>query len=276
MSLRSVRVSATAVAFARGFAGLLLLLTAACATAPDQTTDPEGFAEFQARNDPLEPLNRGVFAFNDVIDLFLLRPASGFYRLLVPPPIQTGVNNVLRNFNSPVVLANDLLQGEFERAGKTVARFVVNTIGGVGGLYDLATDLGIDYHSEDFGQTLAVWGAPEGPYLVLPLLGPSSPRDAVGRAVDSFVFDPFSWWVRANPDERQKWAFARIGATVINARSRNHDELEDIRANSLDPYATFRSLYQQFRRGEINQGRGGSGAADGALADDIYLDGPPP
>jgi phospholipid-binding lipoprotein MlaA len=190
--------------------------------------------------------------------------------------VQTGVDNFLRNLNSPVILANDLLQGEFERASKTVARFVVNTIGGVGGLYDLAAELGVESHSEDFGQTLAVWGVPEGPYLVLPILGPSNPRDAVGRAVDTFVFDPISWWVRANPDDRQVWNFARFGLTAVNARAQNYDELEDIRRTSLDPYATIRSLHQQFRRGQINQGREQPMGGDGSLADDIYLDAPPP
>jgi phospholipid-binding lipoprotein MlaA len=247
---------------------LLVLTLAACAAVPDKTTEPEAYAEFRERNDPLEPFNRAVFAFNDVIDLFLLRPAAGFYRLLTPPPLQDGVDNFLRNLNSPVVFVNQVLQGDLKQAGTTVARFVVNTVGGVGGLYDLAADLDLPHKSADFGQTLGIWGVPEGPYLVLPLLGPSNPRDAAGRAVDSFVFDPIAWWVRANPDDRQRWQFLRLGLVALNERSRNFDEFEEIRKTSLDPYATVRSLYQQFRRSRIGRGD--------PYANDLYQDLPPP
>lgn len=264
------------VAVCRLLGVVLLLSIAGCATVPDRQTDPEAYAEFRARNDPLEPLNRAVFAFNDVIDLFLLRPAAGFYRGLTPPPLQTGVDNFLRNLNSPVVFANHLLQGDFEQAGTTLARFIINTIGGVGGLYDLADDLGLAHSGADFGQTLGVWGVPEGPYLVLPLLGPSNPRDFVGRAVDTFLFDPISWWVRANPDDRQQWALVRFGLTAINERARNFDELEDLRKTSLDPYASIRSLFQQYRRGQIRQRRGEAAPGFGPMLDDIYLEGPPP
>ncbi len=277
ISLPSPRMWASAVTRISGIAAVLVILfTAACATVPDRDADPEGYAEFRERNDPLEPLNRGVFAFNEVIDLFILQPAAGFYSLLVPPPIQTGVDNALRNLNSPVIFINSLLQGELERAGTTVARFVINTVGGVGGLYDLAADMGLEHQSKDFGQTLAVWGVPEGPYLVLPLIGPSNPRDAVGRAVDTLVFDPITWWVRANPDDRQQWGFLRLGLTAVSQRAKSLEEIDDIRRTSLDPYATIRSLFQQYRRGQVGQGRGGTAPGGGPDFDDIYLDTPPP
>lgn len=250
---------------------LAALFTAACASAPNPA-DSEAYAEYEATNDPLEPLNRGIYGFNNVLDLFVFRPAAGFYRGLVPPPVQTGVTNFLRNLRSPVVLINDLLQGEFDRAGTTTARFFINTIGGVGGLYDLASDFGLDYHGEDFGQTLAVWGVPDGPFLMLPLIGPSSPRDAVGLAVDTFVFDPFTWWVRANPDDRDIFQYTRMGLTVLSERARNFDELEDIRKTSLDPYATLRSLYRQFRRGQINQGVAEPLPMEGPSLDEIDPD----
>lgn len=250
---------------------LAALLAGACATAPSPE-NTEAYAEYEARNDPLEPLNRGIFGFNNVVDLFILRPAAGFYRGLTPPPVQTGVTNFLRNMKSPVVLINDLLQGEFERAGITVARFFINTIGGVGGLYDLASEFDLEYHGEDFGQTLAVWGVPDGPFLMLPLIGPSNPRDAVGLAVDTFIFDPFTWWVRVNPDDRDIFQYARFGLTAVSERARNYDELEDIRKSSLDPYATFRSLYRQYRRGQINQGRAEPLPMEGPTLDEIDLE----
>jgi phospholipid-binding lipoprotein MlaA len=262
-------------AFSRAIALSLLLFAAACASVPNPS-DTEAYAEYEQRNDPLEPLNRGVFAFNDAVDAMVLRPAAGFYRGLTPPPLQTGVNNFLRNLNTPVILANDLLQGQFDNAGITLARFFINTIGGVGGLYDLAADFDLDYHSDDFGLTLGVWGVPEGPYLVLPVIGPSNPRDAFGRAVDSFVFDPIAWWVRANPDDRQQWSFLRYGMTAVNERSRNYDELEDIRRTSLDPYASIRSLYQQYRRGRVNQERGEAETIPGPTMDESDGDAPPP
>jgi phospholipid-binding lipoprotein MlaA len=170
--------------------------------------------------------------------------------------VRTGVSNVLNNMKSPVILANDLMQAEFARAGDTAARFAINSTLGVGGLGDPAADhFGIAKHGEDFGQTLAVWGVGEGPFLMLPLLGPSNPRDAVGFAVDSFVLDPFAWWVRVRSDDRELYSYLRLGLTALDARSANFEGIEDVERNSLDPYAALRSLYRQFRVKEINQGR---------------------
>ncbi len=146
---------------------------------------------------PSEPMNRGFFQLNRALDAWFLKPLAIMYREFSPPPFQRGIHNFLNNLHTPVVLANDLLQGEMGRAGTTFSRFLVNTTLGVGGLGDPATELGWQDHSEDFGQTLAVWGLPEGPYLMLPVLGPSNPRDGVALAVDTFVLDPVAWWVRA-------------------------------------------------------------------------------
>ena len=164
---------------------------AACATRPDPT-DAEAVAEFNETNDPLEPLNRASFFVNDGIDTLVLRPAAEAYRIFVAPEIRTGVRNVLGNLRTPVILLNDLLQGEGYRAGETVGRFVLNTTLGVLGIFDVATDLGLPGHGEDFGQTLAHWGATEGPYLFIPVLGPSNPRDLTGAGVDA-VSNPFTW-----------------------------------------------------------------------------------
>src|SRR5690606_17780478 len=115
--------------------------------------------------------------FNDMVDTLVLQPAAATYRFIVPEPVQDGIRNVLRNLNGPVILANDLLQGEFDRAGDTAMRFLINSTIGLAGIFDVASDWGYEYHDEDFGQTLASWGVGEGFYLVLPLLGPSNLRD---------------------------------------------------------------------------------------------------
>jgi phospholipid-binding lipoprotein MlaA len=229
---------------------------AGCATAPPQS-DAEAYAEFRAINDPLEPLNRGVFEFNRGVDGLLLKPLAEFYRLLLPPPVQTGIHNVLKNLRAPVTFANDLLQFEFDRAATTAGRFAINSTLGLGGFIDWAEGWGLPYHDEDFGQTLAVWGAPEGPFLMLPLLGPSNPRDAAGVAVDSTILDPLGFIGTFVFDESftlRMISYTRLGLTAIDARARNYDAIADLERNSLDFYAALRSLYRQYRRSEIYQG----------------------
>jgi phospholipid-binding lipoprotein MlaA len=176
---------------------------------------------------------------------------------LLPPRFREGVHNILTNLRSPIVLANDLLQGEWERAGTTTGRFVVNSTIGVGGIGDPASDFGLTYHNEDFGQTLAVWGVPEGPFLMLPVLGPSNPRDASGLAVDSAVLDPIGLLntIGAEPNLLSTLSYIRLGLTAIDARAQNVEELDDLRKSSLDYYAAIRSLYRQFRTSEIYQGQ---------------------
>ena len=144
-------------------------------------------------NDPLEPMNRVFFSINLFFDELLLEPFAIMYRGITPQFFRDAVNNFLDNLNTPVVLANDILQGEPYRAERTLGRFMLNTIMGLGGLIDVGGLVGMpERHSEDFGQTLAVYGVGEGPYLVLPLLGPSNPRDAFGFVVD-FAFDPLTY-----------------------------------------------------------------------------------
>lgn len=235
---------------ARAVMVVLVLVTglAGCATAP---TDPIARAEFERENDPLEPFNRAVFAFNSQIDQMLLRPAAIVYRETLPIPVQKGVNNFLTNLRSPVVLANDLLQGDMDRAGNTAGRFLVNTTIGVLGVWDAASRLGIPGHSEDFGQTFAVWGIGEGPYLVLPIFGPSNPRDALGLGVEWYV-DPVNIWARN--ENVEGWLFARSLATGIDFRARNLETLDELERTSLDYYVAIRSLYRQRRANEITNG----------------------
>lgn len=243
---------------------------AACASAPDPA-DEAAYAEFQALNDPLEPLNRQTFQLNQALDAMILRPAAIFYLNVIPPPLQRGTNNFLNNLRAPVILFNDLLQFEFTRAGNTAMRFVINTTLGVAGLDDRAAGFGYPQRDNDFGQTLAVWGVPEGPYLILPALGPSSPRDAAGRVFDSAVLDPLG--VLGNFDSNiSDLVWARLGVGAVNARARIDAEYEDLKRTSLDFYAAVRSLYRQMRAGQIQRGDGQRGTGPGGPAFDDYPD----
>jgi len=224
-------------------------LLSACATAPNPA-DGEAVAEFNALNDPLEPTNRVIYEINDGIDVVILRPLALVYRAVLPDPARQGVRNVLDNLASPVVLANDMMQGKPKRAGDTFMRLVINSTIGVAGLFDVATGLGYPRHSSDFGMTLAVWGAGEGPYLMLPLLGPSNPRDAVGRGAD-IAMDPFTWIGKGSTVDAL--GYARTGTNAVDTRSRYIDDLDRLKAQALDPYATVRSLYKQNRQATIKE-----------------------
>ena len=233
------------------FVAALLILTGGCATAPNPA-DREAVAEFAALNDPAEPTNRAVFAINRGIDAVILKPVATFYRDYIPKFFQDRMNDVLDNLRSPVIFVNDLLQGEIDRAIATLARFVVNSTFGLAGLNDLATAIGMEGHDEDFGQTLAVWGVPEGPYVMLPLFGPSNPRDTVGLVVD-FLVDPFNVW--AGNTNRDYAILSRTGARGVDQRAIHMEALDDIERTSLDYYASIRSLYRQRRAEEIRNGK---------------------
>ena len=203
-----------------------------------------------ADNDPYEATNREIFDLNQKIDRWTLRNAAENYNKL-PDPVRESAHNALTNLNLPITFANDVLQGEPSRAGQTVSRFTVNSTLGVAGLFDVASRMGIPEHSEDFGQTLAVWGVGEGPYLNLPLFGPAVPRDAVGRVVDIF-FDPTIYI----PIKLHLWLM--VGQeyfTMLDLRARNLETLDEIERNSLDYYAATRSLYRQYRANEIRNGK---------------------
>lgn len=199
-------------------------------------------------DDPLEPINRTIFGLNELVDVMLLGPVAQAYGEL-PRPVRTGVRNVLDNLRAPVTLVNDLLQGETDRAGTTFARLFINSTIGIFGLFDLASEFGYPQHREDFGQTLAVWGVGEGPFLMLPLLGPSTVRDALGLVVDRTAFDPIGQ-VAGN-----EVGVARVAGEAVDARQRLDAVIQDVRRNSLDPYATVRSAYLQRRAVEIRNGR---------------------
>lgn len=231
---------------------LLLFGLAGCASAPDRA-DAEAYAEYEEINDPLEPMNRVIFQFNRGLDTLILKPFAIMYSVFLPPPFQTGIHNFLNNLQTPVILANDLLQTNMNNAGVTFTRFLINTTLGVGGLGDPATDLGWRRHEDDFGKTLAVWGVGEGPYLMLPVFGPSNPRDATGRVVDSLVLDPIGLLGAIGNDALFPYSMTRSVLTAVDTRSRFIGELEEVEKTSLDFYAAMRSLYRQNRRNDVDK-----------------------
>jgi phospholipid-binding lipoprotein MlaA len=230
---------------------LISLALLGCATPPDYN-DAEAVAEFQEINDPAEPTMRAIFAFNQALDKTLLKPVANTYRSITSDKFRSKAHNFLNNLRSPVIFFNDVLQGEFNRAITTLLRFLVNSTAGILGFNDVAADLGFKFHDEDFGQTLAVWNMPEGPYLMLPVLGPSNPRDAVGRVVDFFI-DPLNIWATNND---QEWIMpTHTALKIIDFRSLHYDTIEDLEKSSLDFYAAVRSLYRQRRTDKINNGK---------------------
>ncbi|HNQ92169.1 MAG TPA: VacJ family lipoprotein [Alphaproteobacteria bacterium] len=204
--------------------------------------------EYGEAYDPIEPVNRAVFKFNDVVDTAVLEPVAKGYRAAVPQPARTGVRNVLHNLKTPQIVANDVLQGDITAAGDTLTRFFANTLFGLGGLVDVAGMEGVKYREEDFGQTLGVWGAGHGPYLVLPLLGPSSVRDTAGLVVDTYS-DPLRLWL--DNTDRNGWYYGRVAVASIDKREDLLDVLSDIKKNSIDYYAALRSSYIQHRDAQV-------------------------
>jgi len=234
-------------------AAVLLLLgpLLGCAT-PPPANDADAVAEFNEAKDPLEPTNRVLYSINNGIDTVILRPVAVAYRAVVPEPMRTGIHNVLANLTTPVLLGNDILEAKPRRAGDTTMRFLINTSIGVVGIFDVAKDLGYPEHDTDFGMTLALWGVPEGPFLFLPVLGPSNPRDAAGRAVD-IAGDPFTWVGQGTVVTVLNWT--RYGLTAADQRAQVLDAIDSIKKTALDPYATFRSLYRQHRQAQIQKAR---------------------
>ena len=219
------------------------------AAAPVVTTED---VQSNDMNDPFEGGNRVMFGANQVLDKVLLRPVSVVYRGVLPDFAQDGVRNFMNNLNAPVIFANDLLQGETDRAGVTLARFGINSTIGLGGLFDVASEFDLPYHDEDFGQTLGTWGLGEGPYLYFLVMGPTNVRDLTGFVVDRGL-DPLTY-VNWGDDELEYAPIARTALNVIDLRARNIDTLDEIERSSVDYYASIRSLYRQSRADAIRNG----------------------
>ncbi len=220
-------------------------LLTGCATRP---TDPEELKIYEANNDPLEPMNRTIFGFNMAADTYVLEPAVKTYRFVLPSPVRQGINNFFSNLKQPLYLANALMQGDGTAAGTIVKRFAANTFWGFFGLFDTASHMNIPVVKRDFGETLAVWGVENGgPYLVLPLIGPSNVRDTVGMGVDS-VLTPVDWLLY----HERGLIYARQSIDAFRTRDNVNDLMETLRKSSTDFYATLRSMSQQNRKKEID------------------------
>ncbi len=217
--------------------------------------------------DPIEPVNRFFFGFNEIVQDYLLGPIANAYNDYLPDMVTEAIGNTLDNLNSPVVLANDILRGEVTRAWQTTERLAVNSTIGLGGLMDVADSwLDIPAHKEDFGQTLGAWGVGEGFYIVLPLLGPSNPRDGVGKLFVDGYFDPVGMWLNNTNRNELKWT--RTGLSGIDEYAGVVNELDQIKKTSIDYYAAIRSMYRQKRQTEIDNKK----STDVMAAPDINYD----
>jgi len=220
----------------------------ACATPP---TDPAERAEFDKTNDPFEPFNRDVLDFNLWVNRNALTPVAREYVDIVPLGGRNAIRHFLDNLGEPVVFANNVLQGEIKRASDTFVRFVMNTTFGIGGTFDFATKAGLERQTGDFGQTLYSWGVGDGPYLVLPILGPSNPRDAVGYGVDQ-VADP--WGELAAGFNYWYLSIARGTVDGVDLWSRNMDNFDQLQKTAIDFYAELRTVFRQNRANVLRHG----------------------
>ena len=229
---------------------LLGLALGGCATKP---TDPEELQIYEQNNDPFEPMNRAVFGFNRQAYKYALTPAVKGYRATVPDLMKTGIENFLENLKQPIYFINATLQGDFKASGTIAGRFALNSVFGLAGIFDLASREEMPVIRRDFGQTLAVWGVKNsGPYIVLPIIGPTTVRDGIGLGVDAFA-DPVDWVLY---NQGPWWAYSRTIANGFVTYENRHDLLENMEKNSTDYYATMRSMYQQNRQKEVSELRG--------------------
>ena len=217
---------------------LLGLVASGCASASNQ--------EAAATNDPLEPMNRYFFDLNERLDRHAALPAATFYNDTLPDPARQGIHNFLDNLGGPVNVVNDLLQTQIANAGKAAARFVINSTIGIAGIFDIAKGWGLPARNRDFGETLGTYGMPQGPYLVLPLRGPTAVRDISGDFIDGFFSPLYYWHVQYTGHEYIGLIKSTVGA--VDNRSRNIVTYRDIERASVDFYATMRDLYQQRRQ----------------------------
>ncbi|MFL2510338.1 MAG: VacJ family lipoprotein [Alphaproteobacteria bacterium] len=197
--------------------------------------------------DPLEPVNRAIFSFNNFADKIVLEPAAKGYKKL-PSPIQSGIGNFLGNLKLPLVVVNQLLQGQGKNAAESSGRFIVNSTVGLFGLIDVAEKIGLEQKQEDFGQTLATWGIGDGFYIVLPIFGPSNVRDTAGMIL-TYTTDPINAYAVR---EGEAWLLPlRTATNAIDQRSKIIDEVNALRNNSIDYYAAVRSSYYQNRKAAV-------------------------
>lgn len=218
---------------------------AGCATVPT--------ARDQENNDPFEPTNRAVFGMNTAIDTSVIKPLAEAYRAIFPPFVRDRVRMFVDNLMEPRILANDLLQFRINAAGTTFGRFFINSTFGLAGMFDPASEHGLPRQSGDFGETLYMWNVASGPYLVLPLFGPSNVRDAIGLAVDLYTTPPAHLFAGSTG------VYVNVGIGALSGfdlRARNIETLDQIKASALDEYAQFRSIARQYRDAQLRGARG--------------------
>lgn len=237
---------------------LLALLSASCATVGGPPNP----------DDPLESFNRSMFAFNETLDSYAIKPVARGYKAITPEFVDTGISNFFSNLDDILVIINDLLQLKFEQALKDFARFVYNTTFGLGGFIDVATGFGLPKNNEDFGQTLGYWGVPSGPYLVLPILGPSSVRDAAGFAVDVSYFDPVFTSI---DDDATRWSAVSLKFIDIRADLLSASNIID--ETAPDKYAFVRDAWIQRRQNLVHDGNPPEAFSEEELfGDDLFED----
>lgn len=239
--------------FITNFLVVILVLQGCAITPPEQNLSSiDSNISFEKINttsnlDPLEPINRVVFSFNSIFDKTVVRPVSILYRGVVPGFVRNRITYSLNNLGMPVTVINNILQGELSKARIATSRFLINSTFGILGFFDPASSLGLFSENEDFGQTLAVWGVPSGPYIVIPFLGPSSPRNFAGLFSTSLL-DPM--YQVGNSTNQSAYRSYRMGLGAVDFRSQNIEILDDLQNNSLDYYAAVRSFYNQRRESQ--------------------------
>ena len=217
-----------------------------------------------------EGLSRAIFNFNQGLDKVAFKPIAKIYRIL-PSPIRQGTGNVVSNLTHVMTIPNNVLQGDFKAAGITTARFVINTTVGIFGIFDPASAMGLNYEKEDYGQTLATWGVPSGCYFVMPILGPTTVRDTVGFATATLGGDPWYNVTTGNDTKHFKDSdyYYTIGAKGIDFRAKNIESFDNLEKNSIDLYASLKSLYLQNRKNQINNSKTITETQDDSDWDDI-------
>ena len=206
--------------------------------------------------DPWEPMNRGIFDFNDYLDIHILEPVARAYRENAPEPVYKGVGNFFQNLEYPNYLVSDIVQGKFTQAWDHTVRFLINTTVGVLGFMDFATDWGYPYHDEDFGIALAYHGVPAGPYLVVPLFGPMNVRDGIGEIVDGFI-NPIGWVAYSSINDGAKLAIAAgaLGIRTVQTRAGLLQAIETAKESSVDYYLSVQGAYYQWRYALLKDGK---------------------
>lgn len=215
-----------------------------------------GFAAPEEPYDPIEDINRDIFSFNNGLDEYVLEPVAKGYRNNVPDVVRTGVGNFFLNLRYPSYLVSDVVQGKFVQARDHTGRFLINTTIGIFGIIDFATDMGLPDHDEDFGIALAYHGVPAGPYLMLPILGPSNVRDGVGRIVDTFL-DPIGWVGYSSLSSGTKLVIAgsALGLKLVHTRAGLLQAVEAAKEGSVDYYLFMQGAYYQHRQGVLTDGK---------------------